>query len=103
MGMCSCLLQATKLDPLCYSCYQYLGHYYSLGGKDLDKARRCYQKAFHLNPSCKESGAALSDIYRLQKNPVSAIISFPSSYFIPYRNQHFCFLLLSILASFIWQ
>jgi tetratricopeptide (TPR) repeat protein len=72
-----CLLQATKLDPQCFSCYVYLGHYYSLSAKDLDKARRCYQKAFRLNPHCKEAGAALSDIYRLQKNPVSTIIAVP--------------------------
>jgi len=70
-----CLFQATKLDPNVYSCYVYLGHYYSLGAKDLDKARRCYQKAFHLNQNCREAGAALSDVYRLQKNPVSTIIS----------------------------
>ncbi|XP_069681678.1 tetratricopeptide repeat protein 37 [Periplaneta americana] len=61
-------LKAAKLDPHSYSCYVYLGHYYSQGGKDLDKARRCYQKAFRLNPNCKEAGAGLSDIYRLQKN-----------------------------------
>jgi hypothetical protein len=36
--------------------------------------------AFRLNPYCKEAGAALSDIYRLQKNPVSTIISCSSSY-----------------------
>lgn len=62
------LLKATKLDPHVYSCYVYLGHYYRLGAKNLDKARRCYQKAFRLNQNCKEAGAALSDIYRLQKN-----------------------------------
>ena len=49
----------------------YLGHYYSQVNRDLDRARRCYQKAFRLNPNCKEAGAGLSDIYRLQKNPVS--------------------------------
>jgi tetratricopeptide (TPR) repeat protein len=76
----SFLLQATKLDPNCYSCYVYLGNYYSLGAKNLDKARRCYQKAFHINPHCKEAGAALSDIYRLQKNAVSIIIIGSSTY-----------------------
>ncbi|KAJ9592014.1 hypothetical protein L9F63_001453, partial [Diploptera punctata] len=66
-------LKATKLDPHSYICYVYLGHHYSFGNRDLDKARRCYQKAFRLNPNCKEAGAGLSDIYRLQKNPEANI------------------------------
>ncbi|PSN51235.1 Tetratricopeptide repeat protein 37 [Blattella germanica] len=61
-------LKATKLDPNSYICYVYLGHYYRSENRDLDKARRCYQKAFLLNPNCKEAGAGLSDTYRLQKN-----------------------------------
>ncbi|XP_063225938.1 superkiller complex protein 3 [Bacillus rossius redtenbacheri] len=62
------LLKATKLDPNCYICYLYLGHHYKHGDSDLDKARRCYQKAFQLNPSSMEAGESLSDIYRQQKN-----------------------------------
>nr|CAD7203299.1 unnamed protein product [Timema douglasi] len=62
------LLKATKLDPNCYVCYLYLGHYYSLNGKDLDKARRCYQKSFQLNSQCVEAGVKLCDIYRAQNN-----------------------------------
>nr|CAD7589451.1 unnamed protein product [Timema genevievae] len=60
--------KATKLDPNCYVCYLYLGHYYSLDGKDLDKARRCYQKSFQLNSQCVEAGVKLCDIYRAQNN-----------------------------------
>ncbi|XP_067002861.1 tetratricopeptide repeat protein 37 [Anabrus simplex] len=61
-------LKATKLDPNCYTCFVYLGHYYRHIGQDLDKARRCYQKAFQLNARDEEAGAGLSDIYRIQKH-----------------------------------
>ncbi|XP_046996555.1 tetratricopeptide repeat protein 37 [Schistocerca americana] len=60
-------LKATKLDPNSYYCFVYLGRYYSLNDKDLDKARRCYQKAFQLNPRGDEAGIGLSDTYRRQK------------------------------------
>ncbi|GLH08653.1 Tetratricopeptide repeat protein 37 [Gryllus bimaculatus] len=60
-------LKAARLDPNNYENFVYLGKCYSLGARDVDKARRCYQKAFQLNQRSEEAGAGLSDIYRSQK------------------------------------
>ncbi|KAK6642788.1 hypothetical protein RUM43_004290 [Polyplax serrata] len=67
-GSSSCLtylLKSTKLNQWCYLNFFYLGQCYSSMVKDLEKARRCYQKAFQLNPSSAEVGRHLSDMYRI--------------------------------------
>ena len=46
--------------------FLYLGHHYANNAGQLDKARKCYQKSFSLDPDCAEAGAALSDVYRKQ-------------------------------------
>ena len=40
--------------------------YYKSVTRDLDKARKCLQKTFKLDPDCAEAGEALSDVYRQQ-------------------------------------
>lgn len=44
-----------------------MGQYYE-EIKDLEKARRCYQKAYKLNPRNAKAGIGLSNIYRQLKN-----------------------------------
>ncbi|WAR01178.1 TTC37-like protein [Mya arenaria] len=53
------LLKAAKLDPNNSMTFLYLGHYYIQVGKDKLRARKCYQKAFDLDPSCSEAGEPL--------------------------------------------
>ncbi|XP_050293501.1 tetratricopeptide repeat protein 37 isoform X2 [Anthonomus grandis grandis] len=60
-------LKAAKCEPNNYKPFVHLGHYYSRDGQ-LDKARRCYEKAFKINSSCSVAGSELSKIYRKQKN-----------------------------------
>ncbi|XP_052801085.1 tetratricopeptide repeat protein 37-like [Mya arenaria] len=55
------LLKAAKLDPNNSVTFLYLGHYYIQVGKDKLRARKCYQKAFDLDPSCSEAGEPLCD------------------------------------------
>lgn len=57
-------LKAAKLSPHWYTVYLHLGHQYSKHRKELDKARRCYMKAFHLNPQSVEAASSLSDVYK---------------------------------------
>lgn len=61
----SCFLKAAKLNQWCYLNFLYLGHCYLKMVGDLEKARRCYQKAFQLNPTSAEVGSHLSDIYQI--------------------------------------
>lgn len=58
-------LKSAKLNQWCYLNFLYLGHCYKNMVKDIDKARRCYQKAFQLNPNSQEAGKQLSDLYRI--------------------------------------
>ena len=58
-------LKAAKLNPLSPLPFLYLGHHYVKAG-DWEKARKCYQKSFKLDPTSEEAGAALSDVYRIQ-------------------------------------
>ncbi|XP_014670150.1 PREDICTED: tetratricopeptide repeat protein 37-like isoform X2 [Priapulus caudatus] len=57
-------LKAAKLDPYFYGNFLYLGHFYAEVVKDLNKARRCYQKAYDLNKQSEDAAIALSDTYR---------------------------------------
>ena len=45
--------------------FLYLGHAYRARG-DAEKARKCYQKSFSLDPGCVEAAVALSDVLRDQ-------------------------------------
>lgn len=58
------ILRATKLNQWCPTNYRYLGLIYKTMG-DLTKARRCYQKAYQLNPGDTEAGIGLSDVFRI--------------------------------------
>ncbi|XP_071441528.1 superkiller complex protein 3 [Hetaerina americana] len=57
-------LKAAKLDPSSSIPFVLLGKFYFTIGKNKDKARRCYMKAFQLNPHSVEAGKGLSDAYR---------------------------------------
>ncbi|XP_015109958.1 tetratricopeptide repeat protein 37 isoform X2 [Diachasma alloeum] len=61
-------LKGVHADPNHWQCLMYLGHYYRERGGDLEKARKCYQKALRINPNSDEAGAGLSTAYRLLKN-----------------------------------
>ncbi|XP_030628701.1 tetratricopeptide repeat protein 37 [Chanos chanos] len=56
------LLKAAKLDPRLGSVFRLLGHYYRQVGKDGVRARGCYKKAFELDATDAESGAAMVDL-----------------------------------------
>ncbi|KAM4615710.1 tetratricopeptide repeat protein 37 [Polymixia lowei] len=56
------LLKAAKLDPHLGCVFRYLGHYYREVAKDPGRARGCYKKAFELDSSDAESGAASVDL-----------------------------------------
>uniref|UniRef100_A0A8C5C3I7 SKI3 subunit of superkiller complex n=1 Tax=Gadus morhua TaxID=8049 RepID=A0A8C5C3I7_GADMO len=56
------LLKAAKLDPNLGCVYRHLGHYYRQVVQDASRARGCYKKAFELDASDEESGAALVDL-----------------------------------------
>lgn len=58
------LLKAAKWDPQMGCTFLYIGHYYGLND-NMDKARKCYEKALQLNPCDEEAGSALSDVYRI--------------------------------------
>ncbi|XP_071101530.1 superkiller complex protein 3-like [Haliotis cracherodii] len=55
-------LKAAKLDPYNSDIFLYLGHFYATVQKQNVKAKRCYQKAYDLDPANEEAGAALCDI-----------------------------------------
>lgn len=63
-------LKGVHANPNNWQCLLYLGHYYRERGNDLDKARKCYQKALRINSNSEEAGAGLSTAYRLLKNSV---------------------------------
>ncbi|KAI0208166.1 Tetratricopeptide repeat protein 37 [Lamellibrachia satsuma] len=56
------LLQAARLDPFYSPTFLYLGRFYSQVARDLTKARKCFEKAFQLNPTDSEAGTALVDM-----------------------------------------
>ncbi|CAG5092823.1 Similar to TTC37: Tetratricopeptide repeat protein 37 (Homo sapiens) [Cotesia congregata] len=61
-------LKGIHADPNDWECLVYLGHYYREHGNDLEKSRKCYQKALRINPNSEEAGSGLSTAYRLLKN-----------------------------------
>ncbi|CAH1796878.1 unnamed protein product [Owenia fusiformis] len=54
-------LKAAKCDPYNSDIFLHLGHYYKHTVEDLQKARKCYQKAVDLNPLSESAGCALVD------------------------------------------
>lgn len=56
------LLKSAKLDPHLSDTFLYLGHFYSELKRDQDRGKKCYQKAFDLDPNNDEAGAALCDM-----------------------------------------
>ncbi|XP_078421540.1 superkiller complex protein 3 [Cetorhinus maximus] len=56
------LLKAAKLDTYNGRTFCYLGHYYQDIVQDKSRARGCYKKAFELNNSDEEAGAAAVDL-----------------------------------------
>ncbi|KAL9546009.1 hypothetical protein MBANPS3_006873 [Mucor bainieri] len=54
-------MQAVKLDPYFASGFTYLGHYYREIKKDGLRAKKCYQKAYILNPLDTDAALCLSD------------------------------------------
>lgn len=56
------LLKAAKLDTYNGKTFCYLGHYYRDVVQDKSRARGCYKKAFELNNSDEEAGAAAVDL-----------------------------------------
>ncbi|KAM9446217.1 superkiller complex protein 3 [Clarias gariepinus] len=67
------LLKAAKLDPHLGSVFRYLGHYYREVAKDKGRAKGCYKKAFELNSSDAEAGAATVDLSMEQGDMDSAL------------------------------
>lgn len=55
-------LKAAKLDPYMGKVFCYLGHYYRDVVGDKNRARGCYRKAFELDDTDTESGAAAVDL-----------------------------------------
>ncbi|XP_036383792.1 tetratricopeptide repeat protein 37 [Megalops cyprinoides] len=67
------LLKAAKLDPQRGSVFRYLGHYYRDVGRDKVRARGCYKRAFELDSTDAESGAATVDLSMEQGDMDSAL------------------------------
>lgn len=67
------LLKAAKLDPYLGSVFRLLGHYYREVAKDQGRARGCYKRAFELDPSDAEAGAAAVDLSMEQGDMDSAL------------------------------
>lgn len=56
------IFQAAKLDTYMGKVFCYLGHYYRDVVGDRNRARGCYRKAFELDDTDAESGAAAVDL-----------------------------------------
>ena len=59
---CCLLLQSAKQDPYNCETFLYLGHFSLDFQQDQTRAKKCFQKAFDLDTSCDEAGAALCDL-----------------------------------------
>lgn len=56
-------MQSVKLDPYFSSGFTFLGHYYREIKKDNSRAKKCYQKAYVLNPLDTDAALCLSDYF----------------------------------------
>uniref|UniRef100_A0A4W3JSC2 SKI3 subunit of superkiller complex n=1 Tax=Callorhinchus milii TaxID=7868 RepID=A0A4W3JSC2_CALMI len=63
------LLKAAKLDSYNGKIFCYLGHYYRDIALDKNRARGCYRKAFELDSSDEDAGAAAVDLTALRADP----------------------------------
>lgn len=54
-------MQAVKLDPYFSTGFTFLGHYYREIKHDHSRAKKCYQKAYILNPLDTDAALHLSD------------------------------------------
>ncbi|XP_064110497.1 superkiller complex protein 3-like [Macrobrachium nipponense] len=59
-----CCMRAGKLDPSLGRAFLYLGHFFRYQD-NMEKALKCYEKAMNINPCDDDTGAALSDMYRI--------------------------------------
>ncbi|CEP11408.1 hypothetical protein [Parasitella parasitica] len=66
------LMQAVKLDPYFANGFTYLGHYYREIKKDGIRAKKCYQKAYILNPLDTDAALRLSDYMVAENQPDEA-------------------------------
>lgn len=69
-------MQAVKLDPYFASGFTYLGHYYREIKKDNGRAKKCYQKAYILNPLDTDAALSLSDYYIVDNEQDEAEVIF---------------------------
>lgn len=58
-------LKGIHADPYNWECFVYLGNYYIEHGNDVERAKKCYQKALLINPDSEQAGIGLSTAYRL--------------------------------------
>ncbi|KAI8982528.1 hypothetical protein BDB01DRAFT_851026 [Pilobolus umbonatus] len=56
-------MKAVKLDPYFGHVFTYLGHYYRVIKHDQDRSKKCYQKAYMLDPLDTEAALHLSNCY----------------------------------------
>ena len=56
-------MQAVKLNPEFASGFTYVGHYYRQVQNDRVRAKKCYQKAFMLDPLDADAAFHLSNYY----------------------------------------
>jgi cytochrome c-type biogenesis protein CcmH/NrfG len=61
-------MQAVKLDPYFASGFTFLGHYYRTTKKDGSRAKKCYQKAYVLDPLDTDAALCLSDYLTAEDN-----------------------------------
>lgn len=54
-------MQSVKLDPYFATGFTFLGHYYREIKQDHARAKKCYQKAYILNPLDTDAALYLSD------------------------------------------
>ncbi|XP_077302039.1 uncharacterized protein LOC143922599 [Arctopsyche grandis] len=57
------LLELTTADSNNHEVFLHLGDFYTFSGKSFESAKRCYIKAFELNPECSIAGKNLSRTY----------------------------------------
>lgn len=64
-------LKGVQADPNNWKCLVHLGHYYKNTTADnLQRSKKCYQKALQINPNSDEAGINLSIVYRMLKDEV---------------------------------
>jgi tetratricopeptide (TPR) repeat protein len=65
-------IKSAQLDPTLDDPFVHLGHFYRQVQADLDRARKCYQKAFSLNPGNQQVARLLADLYTQEFNDPAA-------------------------------